>query len=110
VDEPLVRGAVLADSVSTNRRNIVHAREHIVDKHSERFDDSALATHFFFIGHGAMKLGDNSKGRQYLRAAVRVDPSLQYAVATILSHLGKPAYATTYRAIKWLRSRAAGRL
>jgi glycosyltransferase involved in cell wall biosynthesis len=103
VDEPLVKGGVESDSISKNRGAIVEARERIVEKHRERFDSDSLANHLFFIGHGAMKLGQTKKGRRYLRKALWTKPQFHYAIASAVSHLGKKPYNATYRAVKALR-------
>lgn len=99
VDEPLVEGGVNPDSISSNRRSIVQARERIVSKHYDRFDDDSLANHLFFIGHGAMKSGQTEKGQRYLKKAVQSNARLVYVVAWLLSFLGTRAYVYIYSVV-----------
>lgn len=96
VDEPLVVAAVNADSISNDRDDIVRARERIVEKHRDRFDDASLANHLFYVGHGSMKLGDVDTGRRYLWRAVRTNPRKLYVVALALSFLGSGLYTSVY--------------
>lgn len=100
VDEPLVRGCVNDDSISSNRQDLVLARERIVEKHRERFDPESLANHLFYVGHGAIKVGETSKGRRFLREAAQIRPCQRYRVASALSLLGGRAYRTAFRATK----------
>jgi glycosyltransferase involved in cell wall biosynthesis len=97
VDEALVTGEVRSDSISKNAHKKVEARERIVDKHREFFDEGSLARQLFYIGHGFMKLGETSRGRAYLRQAVQVEPNVRHVGAFLLSVLGSNAYRGLYR-------------
>lgn len=109
VDEPLVRGGVNPDSISNNRGDVVRARERILGKHRDRFDDASLANHQFYIGHGAMKTGDVDTGRRYLKRSVRTNPRPVYVFAWLLSRSGGTVYNAAYESVKTLVARYGSR-
>jgi glycosyltransferase involved in cell wall biosynthesis len=100
VDEPLVTGKVRADSISTDHEAKVEARRHIVDKHTDFFDEATLSRQLFYIGHGYMKLGETRKGQTYLRRAVRTKPRPLPVAALVLSTLGAGAYTRVLQRYK----------
>lgn len=100
VDEPLVTGRVRTDSISRDRRALVDARKRIVEKHRDKFDRDSLATHLFYIGHGAMKVGETGRGRKYLAKASKTEPHPLYVGALFVATLGAGAYRSTYRFTK----------
>lgn len=100
VDEALVEAGVKADSISDDRPTIVNARERIVEKHAEKFDRESLANHLFYVGHGAMKVGDIQRGRRYLRRAARTKSDPKYWGTLLLSLSGARPYSWGYNVFK----------
>ncbi|MEF8814588.1 MAG: glycosyltransferase family 2 protein [Halovenus sp.] len=100
VDEPLVSAYLREDSISNDSEALVRARERIVEKHRHRFDAETLARQYFWVGHGALKTGDTSTGRTYLRRALKTDPRTLYLGAFALSLLGSGTYRSTYSRFK----------
>jgi len=105
VDETLVTGEVLPDSLSTNQHALVEARKRIIDKHHDYFSDRTFARHSFYVGHGSMKLQCPREARFFLLQAIRAHPHPQYMAALVLSILSLRFYIFTYRQYKsWQRS------
>lgn len=100
VDDVLAAAEVRPDSISTDSRAKVEARERIVNKHRSFFDEASLSRQLFYVGHGFMKLGEARKGRAYLRQAVRVKPDPTWIGALLLSFLGSGAYCGLLRRYK----------
>lgn len=100
IDEPLVWSTVRADSISNKPEEIVRAREYIVNKHRNRFDKRSLSNHLFYIGHGALKLGQTRKGRTYLQRALVTDPTPTYLISYIASLTGSNIYEMLYKTFK----------
>lgn len=106
VNEPLVSAVVQSDSISQDNDKILEAREHIVNKHYDKFDSKALARNLFYIGHGSMKTGQVRNGRDYLGKAVRTKPHPVYLGAWCLSFVGAGAYRGIYTVFKKLNRNA----
>lgn len=92
VDEPLVTAYLREDSISNDAEALVDARERIVERHCDRFDTETLARQRFWVGNGAMKLGDTNRGRRNLLRAFTTDPRLLYLGAFAISLLGSAVY------------------
>ena len=105
VDEPLVTGEVLPDSLSTDQRALVEARKRIIAKHRDYFSDRTLARHSFYVGHGSMKLRHPKEARSFLLQAMRANPHPRHVSALVLSILSLRIYLFAYHHYKnWQRA------
>lgn len=96
IDAPLVTAYVRPDGISSDRIALAEARELLVEKHGNRFDEELLADHLFRAGHAALKAGRASTGREYLSSAVKTNPRMLYLGLLLLAYCGSNTYNLIY--------------
>jgi glycosyltransferase involved in cell wall biosynthesis len=95
VNEPLVASYDRFDSVSRNQMALVTGHEYILSKHLRYFRKwkSVLAGELYWIGNLWCQIGNNVKGREYFRRAIKTSgPSPKYLGAFLLSFLNPERY------------------
>jgi len=99
VSQPLARVYFTSNGISSNKKNLAHALDKIIQKHNHDFRShpEALALHKYEIGVLLCLSGEFERGREYLLQVAKINRGLwRYKLAALVSLMGEAIFIRVY--------------